>query len=171
MLLNAAAAAALRAPRTPPRAGHVDGLRGPEIAVLGGGFGGLYTALRLCSLDWSGGPRPRVTLVDRDERFSFSPMLYELVAGTATCWEVAPLYEELLEGSGVEFVRAEVRGLDEEPPKGEPKPAIVQTADGAAAEAAHFWSASVELRYRGMPEPVVVREAEGGGGGSEVPLT
>ena len=49
------------------------------------------------SLDWSGGPKPRVTLVDRGERFSFSPMLYELATGTATSWEVAPLYEQLLE--------------------------------------------------------------------------
>ena len=91
-----------------------DALGGPEIAVLGGGFGGLYTALRLSSLDWEGGPAPRVTLVDRSDRFSFSPMLYELATGTATSWEVAPRYEDLLSGTPVEFVRGEVRGLDEE---------------------------------------------------------
>ena len=89
------------------------GLGGPEITVLGGGFGGLYTALRLVSLDWTGGPRPRVTLVDRDDRFAFSPMLYELATGTATTWEVAPRYEDLLAGTDVEFVRGEVRALDE----------------------------------------------------------
>ena len=89
------------------------GLGGPEVTVLGGGFGGLYTALRLVSLDWSGGQRPRVTLIDRDDRFGFSPMLYELATGTATSWEVAPLYEQLLEGTGIEFVQGEVRGLDE----------------------------------------------------------
>lgn len=89
------------------------GLGGPEVTVLGGGFGGLYTALRLVSLDWVGGPRPRVTLVDRDDRFAFSPMLYELATGSATSWEVAPRYEDLLAGTDIEFVQGEVRGLDE----------------------------------------------------------
>ena len=88
-------------------------LGGPEIAVLGGGFGGLYTALRLRSLDWSGGPIPRVTLIDRNDRFSFSPMLYELATGTAARAEVSPLYESLLEGTDIDFVRGEVVGVDE----------------------------------------------------------
>ena len=116
ILVNIATAATMARPAinrvrlTTPR---MAALGGPEVTVLGGGFGGLYTALRLVSLDWSGGPRPRVTLVDRHERFAFSPMLYELATGTATCWEVAPLYEDLLAGTGIDFVRGEVRGLDE----------------------------------------------------------
>ena len=118
-LLNIATAAAVASPRlfprrfNPPKMADA-GLGGPEVTILGGGFGGLYTALRLSSLDWAGGPRPRVTLVDRNDRFAFSPMLYELATGTATDWEVAPLYEELLAGTDVEFVRGEVRGLDED---------------------------------------------------------
>ena len=112
ILVNIATAATMARPAinrvrlTTPR---MAALGGPEVTVLGGGFGGLYTALRLVSLDWSGGPRPRVTLVDRHERFAFSPMLYELATGTATCWEVAPLYEDLLAGTGIDFVRGEVR--------------------------------------------------------------
>ena len=89
-------------------------LGGPEVAVLGGGFGGLYTALRLSSMDWSGGPTPHVTLVDRNERFAFSPMLYELATGTAATWEVAPPYEEVLDGTGVDFVQADVLTVDAE---------------------------------------------------------
>jgi NADH:ubiquinone reductase (non-electrogenic) len=110
LLLNVVSAAAVARVVRPrmnlARAGAMDTLGRPEVAVLGGGFGGLYTALRLCSLDWSGGPKPHVTLVDRDERFSFSPMLYELATGTAATWEVSPSYEELLRDTGVEFVRA-----------------------------------------------------------------
>ena len=125
-MLRLASAAAMSAPRTlrPPTARWVlpsrapmvsmSSLGGPEIVVLGGGFGGLFTALRLRSLDWSGGPRPRITLVDRDERFCFSPMLYELATGTATTWEVAPLYEELLDGTEISFVRGEITGLDDD---------------------------------------------------------
>jgi NADH:ubiquinone reductase (non-electrogenic) len=117
ILFNVASAASIpsRVParvRSPqPRMASM--LGGPEITVLGGGFGGLYTALRLRSLDWSGGPTPRVTLVDKTDRFNFSPMLYELATGTATTWEVAPLYEELLDGTDIDFVRGTVVGLDE----------------------------------------------------------
>ena len=81
-----------RAPRAPTlRMAQVDtgGLGAPDICVLGGGFGGLYTALRLSKLDWGDAPRPRVTLVDQQERFVFLPMLYEVATGAASCWEVA----------------------------------------------------------------------------------
>merc|ERR1719469_326346 len=90
------------------------GLGAPDICVLGGGFGGLYTALRLSKLDWGDAPRPRVTLVDQQERFVFLPMLYEVATGAASCWEVAPPFSEVLAGSGVEFVRGSVSGLDAE---------------------------------------------------------
>ena len=128
-LLSASAAAMQRLPArarvTSPR--MAASLGGPEITVLGGGFGGLYTALRLRSLDWSGGPEPRVTLVDRNDRFCFSPMLYELATGTATSWEVAPTYEDLLEGTDIDFVRGDVTGLDEDE-------RVVRVADASAAE-------------------------------------
>ena len=115
---------------TAPRMAHDAHLGRPEVAVLGGGFGGLYTALRLCTLDWQGGPRPRVTLVERNDRFAFSPMLYELATGAASCWEVAPLYEELLRGTDIEFVRGEVLGLDE----GERTVRIAPTGRGGAGD-------------------------------------
>ena len=87
-------------------------LGAPDICVLGGGFGGLYTALRLSKLDWGDAPRPRVTLVDQQDRFVFLPMLYEVTTGSASCWEVAPPFPEVLAGSGVEFVQGTVAGLD-----------------------------------------------------------
>eukprot|EP00966_Prymnesium_polylepis_P320306 7376672-Prymnesium_polylepis.1 len=89
-------------------------LDAPDIAVLGGGFGGLYTALRLSSLDWGCGPKPRVTLVDRSDRFVFLPMLYELTTGTVTSSEIAPRFEDLLQGSDVRFVQSTVTALDVE---------------------------------------------------------
>ena len=87
-------------------------LDAPDIAVLGGGFGGLYTALRLSSLDWGSGPKPRVTLIDRSDRFIFLPMLYELTTGAVADWEVSPLFDDLLQGSDVRFVRADVSSID-----------------------------------------------------------
>ena len=90
------ASALMRAPLRPRLPAHMTiseetlALDAPDIAILGGGFGGLYTALRLSTLDWGGGPKPRVTLVDRSDRFVFLPMLYEVTTGQASCWEVAP---------------------------------------------------------------------------------
>ena len=48
----------------------------------------------------------------RSDRFVFLPMLYELATGSVACWEVAPPFEEVLAGSGVEFVQGDVRELD-----------------------------------------------------------
>ncbi|CAI6011222.1 unnamed protein product [Closterium sp. NIES-65] len=55
----------------------------PRVCVLGGGFGGLYAALRLDSLLWSDERRPQVLLVDQSERFVLKPLLYELLSQDA----------------------------------------------------------------------------------------
>jgi demethylphylloquinone reductase len=63
---------------------------------LGGGFGGLYTAIKLEGLVWPKGTKPKVTLVDKSDRFTFKPLLYELLTGAATEQEVAPSFSDLL---------------------------------------------------------------------------
>ncbi|MEM9090396.1 MAG: NAD(P)-binding protein [Cyanobacteria bacterium P01_F01_bin.53] len=40
-----------------------------SICILGGGFGGLYTALALSKLDW-GDDQPDITLVDKREQIT-----------------------------------------------------------------------------------------------------
>lgn len=86
----------------------------PDVCILGGGFGGLYTALKLSQLDWGESPRARVTLIDRSDRFAFLPMLYELTVGTASCWEVAPTFSSLLtNNTDIRFVRGTVKTIDE----------------------------------------------------------
>ncbi len=82
-----------------------------HICILGGGFGGLYTALRLSQLPWSQTP-PVITLVDHRDRFLFAPLLYELVTEELQTWEIAPPFEELLAETRVQFRRAEVTGID-----------------------------------------------------------
>ncbi|MDJ0558503.1 MAG: NAD(P)-binding protein, partial [Microcystis sp. M53599_WE4] len=47
----------------------------PKICILGGGFGGLYTALRLSQLPWTDQHPPQITLIDKNDRFLFSPLL------------------------------------------------------------------------------------------------
>jgi len=86
-----------------------------QICILGGGFGGLYTALRLSQLPWEGTP-PTITLVDHRDRFLFLPLLYELVTGELETWEVAPPYADLLAGTQVQFRQAEVTSIDLDQP-------------------------------------------------------
>jgi len=99
-----------------------------RIYILGGGFGGLNTALTLASLPWpttmttieeegvhqqqKQQQRPIITLVDRKERFVFLPLLYELCVGDAELEEVAPTFQTLLKDSNVEFLQREIEGVD-----------------------------------------------------------
>ncbi|VAI84178.1 unnamed protein product [Triticum turgidum subsp. durum] len=83
----------------------------PRVCILGGGFGGLYTALRLESLVWPGNNKPQVMLVDQSERFVFKPMLYELLSGEVDVWEIAPYFTELLKNTSVQFVKDSVKLL------------------------------------------------------------
>ena len=84
----------------------------PRVVILGGGFGGLYTALKLDALTWpDASKRPIVTLIDRAERFVFKPMLYELVNETMSDWEVAPTFEDLLKPTAVRYTRGDVSGV------------------------------------------------------------
>lgn len=75
-----------------------------KIVILGGGFGGLFTALELAgSAD--------VTLVSEEDHFLFTPMLYEYLSGEVEAWHIAPRFDELLEDN-VHFVRSHVTAID-----------------------------------------------------------
>lgn len=83
----------------------------PTICILGGGFGGLYTALRLSQLPWDD-LKPQIYLVDQNDHFLFSPLLYELVTGELQSWEIAPPYSELLANTDVRFIQSAVQNID-----------------------------------------------------------
>ncbi len=75
-----------------------------RILIVGGGFGGLFTALGLAGSH-------DVTLVSDDDHFLFTPMLYELFSGEVESWQVAPYFEELL-GNDVQFIKGCVSSID-----------------------------------------------------------
>jgi len=75
-----------------------------RILILGGGFGGLFTALELAG---SG----HVTLVSDEDHFLFTPMLYEYLSGEVEEWHIAPTYSELLDNN-VNFIQDEVSSID-----------------------------------------------------------
>jgi len=76
--------------------------------ILGAGFTGLFTALHLSQRGYN---HP-VVLIDQRERFTFQPLLYELLSEEMRADQVWPRYEELLSGSGISFVQAKVRAID-----------------------------------------------------------
>jgi NADH dehydrogenase len=77
------------------------------VIVVGGGFGGLSTALNLAC---AGGPP--VLLIEPQERFLFLPLLYELLSGELQRWEIAPRYAELLAGRGLAWLQERVVAID-----------------------------------------------------------
>lgn len=63
-----------------------------RIVIIGGGFGGIFTALELAgSAD--------VTLIVDSDHFVFTPMLYEYLSGEVEAWHIGPRYNELLENN------------------------------------------------------------------------
>jgi NADH dehydrogenase len=75
-----------------------------RILIIGGGFGGLFTAL---DLDGAG----EITLVNDEDHFLFKPMLYEYLSGEVEAWHIAPDCQELLDEK-VRFVRGAVTDID-----------------------------------------------------------
>jgi len=83
-----------------------------RICILGGGFGGLYTALRLSQLPWEEAAKPEIILIDRSDRFLFTPLLYELVTGELQAWEIAPPFAEILANTNIRFLQATVTDIE-----------------------------------------------------------
>src|SRR6266700_3882131 len=75
-----------------------------KILILGGGFGGLFSALDLAGAG-------DVTLVSDEDHFLFKPMLYEYLSGEVEAWHIAPDYRELLD-ERVRSVRGKVTKID-----------------------------------------------------------
>src|SRR5436190_17114727 len=75
-----------------------------RILIVGGGFGGVFTALELAGAG-------EVTLISEGDHFLFKPMLYEYLSGEVEAWHIAPHYKELLD-ERVRFIQGEVTEID-----------------------------------------------------------
>jgi len=75
-----------------------------HTVVVGGGFGGLFTALELAGTG-------KVTLISDDDHFLFTPMLYEYLSGEVEAWHIAPGYRELLD-EDVTLIHEKVTEID-----------------------------------------------------------
>lgn len=82
-----------------------------KIVILGGGFGGLYTALKLTEFKYSESI-PEIILIDKNDRFLFSPLLYELITDEMQSWEIAPYYGDLLANTPIRFIQDTVVSIN-----------------------------------------------------------
>ena len=86
--------------------------RAVKVCIVGGGFGGLYTALYLSGFSWVKLGRCEITLVEPKDNFLFSPLLYEILTGELQRWEIAPTYQKLLAGTKVNWIQDQVENVD-----------------------------------------------------------
>jgi NADH dehydrogenase len=98
---------------------QIQGATGHRVAIVGGGFGGLYAARGLGKDD-----RIDLTLVDRRNHHLFQPLLYQVATGALAPGEIAqPLRSILRRNANTSVILGAAIGLD--PDKRE-----VQLSDG-----------------------------------------
>lgn len=78
----------------------------PHVVILGGGFGGLYAAMRLKRAP------VRVTVVDRHNHHLFQPLLYQVATATLSPSDIASPLRGVLGRYGISVLLAEVTGID-----------------------------------------------------------
>ncbi len=76
--------------------------------ILGGGFVGLFTALHLSQQNYS----RSIILVEPRERFTFKPLLYELLTAEIHSEQICPRYVDLLADSQVSWVKDTVKSIN-----------------------------------------------------------
>ncbi|MEZ4561322.1 MAG: NAD(P)/FAD-dependent oxidoreductase [Thermomicrobiales bacterium] len=80
---------------------------GPQVVIVGGGFGGLEAAKSL------GGAAARVTLVDRRNHHLFQPLLYQVATAVLSPADIAqPIRAVLRDRANVEVVLGDVTAVD-----------------------------------------------------------
>lgn len=80
-----------------------------KILILGGGFGGLYTALEL-EKQLGGDPDVEITLVNRDNFFLFTPMLHEVAASDLDSSTIVNPIRKMLKKT--QFFAGEIEAID-----------------------------------------------------------
>jgi NADH dehydrogenase len=81
----------------------------PRVAIIGGGFGGLWAAQALA------GKPVDVVLLDRKNHHTFQPLLYQVATAVLSPGEIAsPIRRILHNAKNIEVVLGEVAGFDKE---------------------------------------------------------
>ena len=80
-----------------------------KIVIVGGGFGGIYTAQ---SLEKILGERVDITLINKSNYFLFTPLLHEVATGGLTPKSVTEPIREIFRGDSVHFMEDVVIEID-----------------------------------------------------------
>ena len=80
-----------------------------NIVIIGGGFGGLETALSLHNRTASS---VKITLIDRSEYHSFIPSIHEIISGRISARDIQIPLALILGITGIDFVHEEVLRVD-----------------------------------------------------------
>ena len=83
-----------------------------RICIVGGGFGGLYTALRLSELFVKRDKYLTITLIDKNNHFLFTPLLYELITNEMEEQEITFSFKKLLANTNISFQQGLVTEID-----------------------------------------------------------
>ena len=83
-----------------------------RICIVGGGFGGLYTALRLSKLFVKRDKYLTITLIDKNNHFLFTPLLYELITNEMEEQEITFPFKKLLANTNISFQQGLLTEID-----------------------------------------------------------
>lgn len=81
-----------------------------KIVIVGGGFGGIYTARHLDKLFTS--EEAEIVLINKNNYFLFTPLLHEVATGGLTPDSIVEPIREVLRGGSVTFVEDTVINID-----------------------------------------------------------
>lgn len=80
-----------------------------KIVIIGGGFGGVYTAKNLFKLF---GEKAEITLINKSNYFLFTPLLHEVATGALTPQSITESLREIFRGTSVICVEDIVNEVD-----------------------------------------------------------
>lgn len=82
-----------------------------HIVILGGGFGGIYTAKYLLK-ELGNKESIKITLINKDNYFLFTPMLHEVATGGLNRHNIVEPIREILKADNFEFIKCAVKEIN-----------------------------------------------------------
>ena len=82
-----------------------------NIVIIGGGFGGVYTAKYLIK-KFKNNNDIKITLINRENYFLFTPLLHEVATGGLNRHNIVEPIRQILKANNFEFVKCEVKEID-----------------------------------------------------------